>query len=235
MDVHFKEKIPVYTLTHPTETPELKFNFNTFESNPLKQIIQIGGWLRNSYAIYELEINEKKLKISKALLQGKFMENYVKPQDFDITQLSKYMYKNPPELNKRMCMTSTNKYVEGLISHINTQFDSVQIIHQLDNQEYDKLLSKNIVFLNLINASACNTLIECVVRNTPILINRLEAVEEILGLDYPFYYDSIQEAGQMATDLQLTKKAHEYLCKLDKTNLSINKFIKDFEKIISMI
>jgi hypothetical protein len=85
----------------------------------------------------------------------------------------------------------------------------------------------------LINASACNTLIECVVRNTPILINRLEAVEEVLGSEYPFFYDTIQEASYMATDLSLIKKTYEYLSKMDKTKLSINAFVKDFENIVT--
>lgn len=232
LDLHFKFKVPVYVLSHPTETPEIKFTWNKFESNNLKQIIQIGGWLRNSYAIYELAIDDKKLKINKALIQGKLMDNYVKPLDLDITQLIKYMYKNPSDLNTRMCSASTNKYVEGLVESITRAYSSVQVIPQLSNKEYDLLLSKNIVFINLINASACNTLIECVVRNTPILINRLEAVEEVLGSEYPFYYDTIQEAGYMATDLSLIKKTYEYLTKLDKTKLSINTFVKEFENII---
>ncbi len=235
LESHFKSKIPVYLLTHPTETPDLKFTFKSFEENQIKQIIQIGGWLRNSYAIYELGINTKKLNISKALLQGRHMENYVKPDSFDQNQLVKYMEKNPPELNKRMCSVSTNKYVEGLVKHIQSSYDSVQIISRLENNEYDELLSKNIVFLNLINASACNTLIECVVRNTPILINRLEAVEEILGSKYPFYYDSIQEASELATDINKIKETYTYLTKLDKTKLSITTFVKEFEKIVGLV
>jgi polysaccharide pyruvyl transferase WcaK-like protein len=235
LDSHFKGKIKVHSLTHPTETPDLKFTLQAFESNQLKQIIQIGGWLRNSYAIYELGINSKKLNISKALLQGTYMENYVKPNTFDQNQLVKYMEKNPPELNKRMCSVSTNKYIEGLVRNIQTSYDSVQIIPTLENNEYDELLSKNIVFINLVNASACNTLIECVVRNTPILINRLEAVEEILGANYPLYYDSIQEAGELATDINKIKEAHIYLTKLDKTKLSISIFIKEFEQIAQAV
>ncbi len=235
LDQHFKGKVSIYLLTHPTETPDLKFTPQAFETNQIKQIIQIGGWLRNSYAIYELGINRKKLNISKALIQGNYMENYVKPESFDQSQLIRYMEKNPPELNKRMCSVSTNKYVEGLVKHIQSSYESVQIIPRLENNEYDELLSKNIVFINLVNASACNTLIECVVRNTPILINRLEAVEEILGSDYPFYYDSIQEAGELATDINKIKETHIYLTKLDKSRLSVNTFVKEFEQIVKSI
>lgn len=229
LDGIFKGKVLIYTLTHPTETPELKFSISKFETNLTKQIIQIGGWLRNSYAIYDLNINKKKLNISKALLQGKFMENYVKPNDFNI--LSSITNSNS-DIEKRMCSSSSNKYIEGLKESIERKNRSVQIIQELSNDEYDELLSENIVFLNLINVSACNTLIECVVRNTPILINRLEGVEEILGTDYPFYYDDIEEASDMATDINLIKKTYEYLVKLDKSKLNLETFINEFEKIL---
>ena len=50
-------------------------------------IVQIGGWMRNPYAIYELQINKKMLNISKGYLKGKNMENYFKPVEFDIEKI----------------------------------------------------------------------------------------------------------------------------------------------------
>ena len=62
---------------------------------------------------------------------------------------------------------------------------SVEVMEHLSDSAYDELLSENVVFLNLIDASAVNTVIECIVRNTPLIINRLPAIVEILGEDYP--------------------------------------------------
>ena len=134
-----------------------------------------------------------------------------------------------------MCNVTSNKYVQGLVSHINKQYDSVTIISHLNNDQYDELLSENIVFINLINASACNTLIECVVRNTPIIINRIEAVEEVLGKNYPLFYDTIAEANELVVNIDKIKEGYEYLNKLDKKSLHIDTFIKEFTDIIKKI
>lgn len=83
--------------------------------------------------------------------------------------------------------------------------------------------------------SACNTLIECVIRNTPIIINRLEGVEEIVGTDYPLFYDNLVEASEIITDINRLKKGYEYLVKLDKTNLKIETFLSNFENIVKLI
>ena len=105
--------------------------------------------------------------------------------------------------------------------------NDVAIIENLNNNDYDLLLSKNIVFINLINASAVNTIIECIVRNTPIIVNRLPATVELLGELYPLFYNTIADA----TDLLTAKKIKEgwsYLNKMDKTEFKIETFISKF-------
>ena len=66
----------VETLVHPTEIPDIKFDHEKFLQNPNKKIVQIGGWLRNPYSIYRIQVPEL---FQKAHLIGKNMENYVKP------------------------------------------------------------------------------------------------------------------------------------------------------------
>ena len=65
---------------------------------------------------------------------------------------------------------------------------------QISNADYDRLLSENIVFVELHDANANNAIIECIARATPLLINPLPAVVEYLGRDYPLYYSSLEEA-----------------------------------------
>lgn len=79
------------------------------------------------------------------------------------------------------------------------------------NAEYDELLSRNLVYLDLHDASANNAVVECIARATPLLVNRLPAVVEYLGADYPFYFDSLQEAAEKALDFELVRRSHEYL------------------------
>ena len=56
---------------------------------------------------------------------------------------------------------------------------------------YDLLLMQNIVFINLIDASAVNTILECIVRNTPIIVNKIDGIIDYLGEDYPLYYNEL--------------------------------------------
>jgi polysaccharide pyruvyl transferase WcaK-like protein len=212
-----KINITVFVTSHPTEDVEKKFTINKYIENKNKKIIQIGGWLRNSYAIYTLQT----INIQKCVLQGKEMGNYIIPNNFN--------------LNIDPKIYNYNKFVEGLVFNLNDTFKSVNIINYLDNNEYDNLLENNIVFLNLINASACNTLIECVIRNTPIIINRLPAVEEVLGKNYPLFYDNIFEASYFINNINEIKKGYLYLLKLNKDKLKIENLLNDFNKIINII
>jgi len=89
--------------------------------------------------------------------------------------------------------------------------NSVRVMKFLSNPAYDHLLSENIVFLDLHDASANNTILECIARNTPVLVNMIEPVVEYLGEGYPFYYSSLQEAANKAMNPDLVYRAHVYL------------------------
>jgi hypothetical protein len=75
---------------------------------------------------------------------------------------------------------------------------------------YDRLLSASAVFLDLIDASANNSVIECLARDTPLLVNRHPAVIEYLGPDYPLYFDDLSHAARLLTIADL-RRGHEYL------------------------
>jgi hypothetical protein len=90
-------------------------------------------------------------------------------------------------------------------------YQSVEVIQYLSDFDYDDLLSKNIVYLDLYDASATNTVIECIVRNTPILINPLPAVREYLGEEYPFYFCNRIDAVQKISQISLIEETNLYL------------------------
>ena len=102
-------------------------------------------------------------------------------------------------------------------------------VNRLENDSYDKLLSENIIFLNLYATSANNAVIECIARGTPILINRLPSTEEYLGKDYPFFFDSLEEAAAKAMDYDLIKITNEYLINCEtRKKLSSQYFKRQF-------
>jgi hypothetical protein len=132
-----------------------------------------------------------------------------------------------------------NNWYRHFHDHTRDTINSVDLINQLTNEQYDDLLTKNIVFINLVDASAVNTVIECIVRNTPIVVNDHPAVKEMLGEDYPLYYTSNidlyntnKEIETLLTNTNNIKKANKYLEKLDKTKYTIEYFIEEFTGII---
>ena len=139
---------------------------------------------------------------------------------------------NISEICHAVCTDDTvcdNVYIKGLIEHLNNLNQTVEILETLDDDAYDDLLSQNIVFVDLEDASAVNTVLECVVRNTPIVINPLPAVIEVLGPNYPLYYGSLRQAAFHLTDEVLIRQAAEYLAALDKSKFKLDYFLIDFK------
>jgi len=185
--------VPVVSLMHPTQTPEVQFFVEKFLANPDKKVVQIGWWLRKLHSIYYLPVADK---LKKAIVKL-----------------------NEPHID-RMFALEQQEY--GL----KLDDECVEAINYLLPGEYDSLLSENIVYLELYDSGANNVIIECMVRNTPILVNPLPAVKEYLGEDYPFYYSVRGEAAYKAQDLDLIQKTYNYLLNLSwKDRLTAEYFL----------
>jgi hypothetical protein len=119
-----------------------------------------------------------------------------------------------------------NNWSKHFYKEIEEFSTSVNVIEHIDNNSYDNLLINNIVFINLVDASAVNTLIECIVRNTPIVINKIPAVVELLGKNYPLYYEKIADVYNLINQKNI-KNAYNYLSKLQKNKFNITYFVSD--------
>lgn len=107
----------------------------------------------------------------------------------------------------------------------------VEYIKYLSNGDYDHLLSQNVVFLDLYDTSANNAIIECIVRNTPVLVTDHPATREYLGKSYPLYFDSLETASAKSDDMGAIRAAHDYLRDDPnniKTKLQRETFVTDF-------
>lgn len=221
-------KVPVLSLTHPTEilSDKLLFDYDLFKLNPAKKVIQIGAWLRNSYAIYDLDVPDGYHKFA---LKGKDMNNYFVTDD-DMDNIENCVRGVACGRKERIsgCMVDnkdSNKYIVGLLDNIRKNHRSVTVLDNISNDQYDQLLRTSVVFINLVDASAVNTILECVVRNTPILVNRLPATEEYLGSKYPLFYDNFDHANDLLSDRRNIKRAHKYLRYMDKTKFTTKHFL----------
>lgn len=228
--------VPVQVIYHPTEIPEVKFTFEKFLASTNRKVVQIGAWLRKPYSIYELGLElDNPLHIHKYALRGRDMQLYFCPTDFFEKFTSTFLIpSDKPYLcdGSTLNTTSINKYLQGMYNTLVKNNNSVHVISRLTNEEYDDLLAQNIVFLDLVDCSAVNTVIECMARNTPLIINRHPAVAELLGVDYPGFYDTLGEALRYLHDEQKLRECYEYMLHLDKTPLYIDTFKQQFIDLI---
>ena len=101
----------------------------------------------------------------------------------------------------------------------------------LPNDQYDKIMTESVVFLDLYDAVANNAVVECISRQTPILVNPLDSVVEYLGQDYPFYYYSLDEAAEKLEDDDLIEETSLYL-KSRQSLVCPDKFIDDLDNVL---
>ena len=196
---HYIPQIPINVLYHPTEIPDLKFSFDKFYKNKNKSIVNIGWWLRKLNSIFLLDAGDyQKIRL--------MPNNKCKDTILRLTDIEKDLF--DIKLNKH-------------------QLHSVKIVDHLENNEYDELLTQNIVFLDLYDTSANNAVIECIARGTPLLINKHPATVEYLGEEYPFYFDNLEEASKKSKDYVLIEKTHHYLMTFDKRKQITIEYFKD--------
>ncbi len=111
------------------------------------------------------------------------------------------------------------------------RYAGVDRMRRVPNEEYDELLSRNVVLTEGFACSASNVVIECVLRHTPIVVNPLPAVLEYLGVDYPLYFADPREVPDLLAESRLFE-AHEYLRALDKSDLRIEHFAEGLRRAL---
>jgi len=194
---------PVSVLFHPTKLHAKKFDMDAFTRNPIKKVFQVGLWLHKLNSIFQLPLKKRIYRKLVALPSNHLFALF--------NQIRR-------EEQERLGLTIAPPYG-----------DNTFCISHLRNEDYDELFSKNIAFIDLYDASADNAIIECIARATPILVNRIPATEEYLGEEYPFFYDSLEEAAQKALDFKLVKRTHHYLCNWHvREKLSAQYFVESF-------
>lgn len=88
-------------------------------------------------------------------------------------------------------------------------------------------LSQNIVFVDLFDAAANNTVVECIIRNNPIICKKMEGVVEYLGPNYPLYFDTLDDVKYLLT-FENISNAYHYLQNIPKEKFTIDYFVKQF-------
>lgn len=198
-------RIGVYTIKHPVQSDRIPlFDPQKYLTNKNKLLIQLGQQCRKVTSIYRL----------------KLLENHKKLWLTGIKDI-------------KACLEMRDNEIDYL--HLNrASLDLDQVVVRYTNtwEEYDWLLSSNIVFIDLFDASANNSVLECIVRNTPLIITKIPSVVEYLGSSYPLYFTKLEEVPDLLSYDKITQ-AHEYLMKMDKSDLTINHFMKELYTLVN--
>ena len=188
-----KDKVDVPVFSLKHPTgPGKLWNARKFLTSKEKNIIQLGYWLRKLDSICHLKTHYKKF----------------------------WMPSNPQLANSLLSCYYQTRGINWL-EHKKIWKD-VKILEHLSNEAYDEFLSQSVVYLNLYDSSANNAVIECIVRNTPIMVNRHQAVVEYLGPEYPLYFDCYDEFPTIGQILS----ANSYLADMNKEFLSGEFFLE---------
>ncbi len=191
-------EVPVLALRHPVPLPPKFFCWDSFERSA-RAVVQVGSWLRKLSSIHFLPIDPSRKRLLIPVDEDQA------PRYWSIFEAERQA-SGAPALGEWDCT----------------------ILDRLPNDDYDDLLSSHVVFLDLAGAVANNAILECIVRHTPVLVNRLPSVEQYLGPEYPLYFERLEEAARKAEDLALIEKAHRYLEAMPKDALSGERFLQDF-------
>ncbi len=178
-------RVECEVLRYPALTPDRVFSFESYKSQHPKIVTMVGFWLRR-YSSFQMLKGEGYRKVRPLLVED--------PKSKGIEHVKLY---EKEEAASRGCLIE--------------EVQEVEIVTRLSNEDYDELLSKAVVFLDLIDASAVTTIVECMARCTPLLINPLPAVKEYLGVDYPLYFESLKVAEKKLQDEGMVLAAHEHM------------------------
>lgn len=205
------DKIPVCAVYHP-------MGFDGKRWDPAKwsrQCVNVGAWMRDCVSIYVVAGSAgDSSTVTYHALKGKEMDSNFPPSD---PKLLASEHNTWTRYYKKYLTRTGGAPSEGFVK-------TVSVIDTLNNEEYDTLLSSCVMFLDLVDASCANSLIEAIVRKTPVCVNRIAPVVEALGEDYPLYYDSLEEVPSLLTDEKVFA-AHEYLCRMNDDCYRIENFV----------
>ena len=198
--------VPVISVKHPTERAEHFWNPDVFFTQGKRPLVQLGYWLRKMFAICELGTPPKYQKMWL-----------------------------PSDKRYGWIMMSIEERTKLTFWETKYKWSGVKQFDHIDNNKFDQLMSQCIIFLDLYDSSANNAVVESIARNTPILVNKIPAVVEYLGDDYPFYFDNYEQAVEKLADDDLIMETHLYLKNMDKKWISGSYFARDIERKLSEV
>lgn len=103
----------------------------------------------------------------------------------------------------------------------------------LEKKEYINTFTKSIGYSYYDDCSASNSILEHIMTRTPLLVNRLPAIEEYIGADYPMFLDDMPEnIDSLLTNRNFLEDVSSYLgTRSKKKEFSLDYFIDFFNDL----
>lgn len=111
-------------------------------------------------------------------------------------------------------------------------------MYTADNDEYQDILTNQIVFNHYIQPAGSNLISECISAGACLVINRHPGFESYLGTDYPLFYDNLEQAEKLIKGIvdepgqrDLVVKHHD----VKNEEFSISSFKSELANILQVL
>lgn len=100
-------------------------------------------------------------------------------------------------------------------SKLSQRSNTVTIDHTPPRVPLDEILARFPVFIDNFDFGFGSILSECIVRNTPMIVRRHPWIVEVLGSEYPLFFDHLDEATEILAQNRILE-GHLYLANMEK-------------------
>jgi len=112
---------------------------------------------------------------------------------------------------------------------LSKRFDTsdITIIKELSNRDYETIFVNSCMYLDLEDTTANNVILECIKFNTPIIVRKMPALIEYLGINYPLYFENEKDLNMLESNDYLCSRIKEttlYLQNMDKSHILCETF-----------
>lgn len=135
-------------------------------------------------------------------------------------------FKQPTEFSKKILI---KKGFEADWNTLSKRFNmrDITIIKELNNNNYEQLFANSCMYLDLEDTTANNVILECIKFNTPVIVRKIPAVIEYLGIKYPLYFENEKDLNMLENAdylCSMIKQANVYLQNMDKSHILCETF-----------
>ena len=135
-------------------------------------------------------------------------------------------FKLPDEFNKTILVKNGFEEEWNIMSkRIDTT--GITIIKELNHHDYAEIFTNSCMYLDLEDATANNVILECIKFNTPVIVRKIPAVVEYLGVNYPLYFENDKDLNMLISAdylYNVIKEANVYLQNMNKSHILCETF-----------